>query len=151
MSYEQDTKEVPHRILPNSNTQSSVESLKKDWYVLYIHIPKTIIKRSKGQVLLIQCPTSHHWMLDSGMISLVMMPCSPCTVVWKLDHKNLLSPPTYFAWCSWWNSHHACEMSIWRCLTLAWHTGVGSIEILTSTLKFHYALPLWITHRMTLT
>jgi hypothetical protein len=136
---------------PTLIVKSSVESLRKDWYTLDIHIPKAIIKRSKGQVLSIQCTTRHHWILCSGMISSVMIPCCPCTVVWKLGHKTLLSPLTYFAWFTWWNSHHACEMCIWRCLILAWHTGVGSIEVLRSTLKFHYALPLWRIHKMTLT
>jgi hypothetical protein len=36
--------EVPHMLLPNS-VKSSVESLKKGWYILDIHIPKTILKR----------------------------------------------------------------------------------------------------------
>jgi hypothetical protein len=136
---------------PTLIVKSSEESLKKDWYVLYIHTPKAIIKRSKGQVLFIQCPTRHHWIWGSGMIFFVMMQCCPCTVVWKLGHKTLVSPSTYCAWYTWWNSHDAYEMFIWRCLTQAWHTSVGSIEVLRPTLKVHYALPLWKILKMTLT
>jgi hypothetical protein len=112
-------------------------------------------------VLLIQCSTRHHWILGSGMISFVMMPCCPCTVVWKFGHKNQLYTFTYFGCCTWWNSHHAIdEIAIMldekatmpdEKATLAWHTGVGSIEVLRPTLNVHYALPFWITHRMNLT
>jgi hypothetical protein len=96
-------------------------------------------------VLLIQCSTRHHWILGSGMISFVMMPCCPCTVVWKFGHMTLLSTSTYCAWFTWWNSHHVIDelpIMLDEKSTLAWHTGVGNILLLRPTLKVHYALPL---------
>jgi hypothetical protein len=59
MSSEPDMNEVLHMLFPNS-VKSSVESLKKAWYILDIHIPKAILKRSKGKVLLIQGSSGHH-------------------------------------------------------------------------------------------